>query len=78
VVVPIYETSSRDDCAYLLSDSGAHALICEDAEQLEKTAGLDLPALRLTVAFEDAEERAVASTAFRSEVVPSSQGVPSR
>jgi long-chain acyl-CoA synthetase len=54
VVVPIYQTSSRDECAYILADAGACAVVCEDAEQLEKVAGLALPALKLTVAFEDA------------------------
>lgn len=60
VVVPIYQTSSREECAYLLADSGARALLCEDKEQLEKIAGLDLPSLEYTIAFEDAEEPAVA------------------
>jgi long-chain acyl-CoA synthetase len=55
VVVPIYQTNSRDECAYLLSDSRARVLVCENDEQLEKTAGLarDLPALERVVAIED-------------------------
>jgi long-chain acyl-CoA synthetase len=56
VVVPIYETSSRDDCAYILADAAVRAVVCENAEQLAKVAGLDLPALRTTIAFEDAGE----------------------
>jgi long-chain acyl-CoA synthetase len=54
VVVPIYPTSSRDECAYILADAGAKAVVCEDAEQLERIAGLDLAALKLTIAIEDA------------------------
>jgi long-chain acyl-CoA synthetase len=60
IVVPVYETSTRGDCAYLLSDSGARVVICENKEQLEKTRGLELPALQLTIAFEDAGEGALA------------------
>ena len=56
IVVPIYETSSRDDCAHVLSDSGAKAVICEDEKQFEKTRGLDLPALQLTISFEQVDE----------------------
>jgi long-chain acyl-CoA synthetase len=56
VVVPIYQTSSREECAYILADAAARAVVCEDAEQLAKVAGLELPALQLTIAFEDAGE----------------------
>jgi long-chain acyl-CoA synthetase len=35
-VVPIYHTNSPEECAYVLSHSGARVLICEDAEQLRK------------------------------------------
>ena len=40
IVVPIYQTNSRDECAYLLADSRARVLICENEEQLRKTEGL--------------------------------------
>jgi long-chain acyl-CoA synthetase len=49
VVVPIYQTSSRQDCAHVLRDSGAVACVCEDADQVAKIAGLDLGNLRLVV-----------------------------
>ena len=42
--------------AYILADAVARAVVCEDAEQLAKVAGLELPALQLTIAFEDAGE----------------------
>jgi long-chain acyl-CoA synthetase len=57
VVVPIYQTNSRDECAYLLSDSRARLLICENDEQLRKIEGLarDLPELERVIAIDDAE-----------------------
>ena len=59
VVVPIYQTSSRDESAYILADAGARAVVCEDEEQLAKVKGLDLPQLQLTIAFEDAGDEAL-------------------
>jgi long-chain acyl-CoA synthetase len=59
LVVPIYQTSSRDESAYILADAGARAVVCEDAEQLAKVAGLVLPDLQLTIAFEDATENVI-------------------
>ena len=62
VVVPIYQTNSREECRYVVADSAARGLICEDAEQLEKTAGFEheLPALEFTFAFETADGGAIA------------------
>jgi long-chain acyl-CoA synthetase len=62
IVVPIYQTNSRDECRYVVADSAARALICEDPEQLEKTAGFgdELPALELTLAFDGAMGDAIA------------------
>jgi long-chain acyl-CoA synthetase len=47
-VVPIYPTNSPQECAWVLSDSEAVAVICEDAAQVAKvTASRDaLPELR--------------------------------
>jgi long-chain acyl-CoA synthetase len=36
VVVPIYHTSSPDECRHVLTDSGARAVLCEDAAQAAK------------------------------------------
>jgi long-chain acyl-CoA synthetase len=36
VVVPIYQTSSPAECLHVLRDSGARAVLCENAEQLAK------------------------------------------
>jgi long-chain acyl-CoA synthetase len=38
VVVPIYPTNSPEECEWVLSDSGASAVICEDAGQVAKVA----------------------------------------
>ncbi len=35
-VVPIYPTNSPEECEWVLADSGARAVICEDAAQVEK------------------------------------------
>jgi long-chain acyl-CoA synthetase len=36
VVVPMYPTSSPEECAWVASNSGARAIICEDAAQVAK------------------------------------------
>ena len=56
IVVPIYQTNSRDECEYLLADSRARLLVCENDEQLRKTEDFaaDLPELERVVALEDA------------------------
>jgi len=38
LVVPIYPTSPALECAYVLGNSGARFVICEDAGQLAKVA----------------------------------------
>src|SRR5262249_17262892 len=40
VVVPIYQTNSPEECHWVLSDSEACAVICEDEEQLAKIAAV--------------------------------------
>jgi long-chain acyl-CoA synthetase len=54
VVVPIYPTNSPDECEWVLSDSGARAVFCEDDEQLAKIAEVRerVPDLETVVAFE--------------------------
>jgi long-chain acyl-CoA synthetase len=39
VVVPIYHTSSPAECRYIVEDSGARVILCEDGAQLAKLAG---------------------------------------
>jgi long-chain acyl-CoA synthetase len=38
VVVPIYQTNSPEECLWVISDSGASAIVCEDDAQLAKLA----------------------------------------
>jgi long-chain acyl-CoA synthetase len=38
VVVPIYQTNSPEECLWVISDSGARAIVCEDEAQLAKLA----------------------------------------
>ena len=38
VVVPIYQTNSPEECEWVISDSYARMIVCEDAEQLAKIA----------------------------------------
>jgi long-chain acyl-CoA synthetase len=54
VVVPVYPTSSPRDCEWVLGDSGARAVICEDAIQVEKVRAVrrELRALEHVVCIE--------------------------
>ncbi len=47
-VVPIYPTNSPEECEWVIADSGARTVICEDAGQLAKIASIRerLPRLR--------------------------------
>ena len=40
VVVPIYQTNSPEECLWVISDSEASAIICEDEQQLAKIAAI--------------------------------------
>src|ERR1700704_513962 len=48
VVVPIYQTNSPEECLWVISDSGACAIVCENEEQLEKIAAIrdQVPGIR--------------------------------
>ncbi len=54
VVVPIYQTNSPEECHWVISDSSACAIVCEDAEQLAKVAAVRdrLPELRTVIAID--------------------------
>ncbi|HEY7953015.1 MAG TPA: long-chain fatty acid--CoA ligase [Solirubrobacteraceae bacterium] len=54
VVVPIYQTNSPEECAWVLSDSGACAIVCEDEQQLAKVAAVrdQLPQLRTVIVMD--------------------------
>jgi long-chain acyl-CoA synthetase len=54
VVVPVYQTSSAEECRYVLGHSGAVAVICEDADQTAKVDRVraDLPDLSHVLVME--------------------------
>jgi long-chain acyl-CoA synthetase len=56
VVVPIYQTNSPEECLWVISDSGASAILCEDEEQLAKIAAIrdQLPHLRTVIVIDGA------------------------
>jgi long-chain acyl-CoA synthetase len=55
VVVPIYQTNSPEECEWVAGNSGAVAVICEDAAQLAKVEQVRerLPELRHTVGMDE-------------------------
>ncbi len=61
-VVPIYQTNSPEECLWVISDSSACAIVCEDAEQLEKIAAIrdQVPNLRTIIVVDPPEEGSIA------------------
>jgi long-chain acyl-CoA synthetase len=57
IVVPIYQTNSPEECHWVLSDSDACAVVCEDASQLAKIAEIRdrLPSLRTIIVMDPPE-----------------------
>jgi long-chain acyl-CoA synthetase len=58
IVVPIYQTNSPEECLWVISDSGASAIVCENAEQLAKIAAIrdQLPNLRIVIVIDGVDE----------------------
>ncbi|HEY3959238.1 MAG TPA: AMP-dependent synthetase/ligase [Solirubrobacteraceae bacterium] len=54
VVVPIYQTNSPEECLWVISDSDACAIVCENASQLAKVAAVRerLPHLRTVIVID--------------------------
>ncbi|MGO9761300.1 MAG: AMP-dependent synthetase/ligase [Solirubrobacteraceae bacterium] len=54
VVVPIYQTNSPEECLWVISDSDACAVVCEDDAQLAKIAAIrdQLPNLRTVIVID--------------------------
>ncbi|MFZ1155723.1 MAG: long-chain fatty acid--CoA ligase, partial [Solirubrobacteraceae bacterium] len=54
VVVPIYQTNSPEECQWVISDSGATAIVCEDDAQLAKIAAIrdQTPNLRTIIVMD--------------------------
>ena len=67
LVVPIYPTSSALECAFLLGNSGARFLVCENAAQHAKVAPTrrELEALEQVIAFEPLGSDAVSLEELR-------------
>jgi long-chain acyl-CoA synthetase len=59
VVVPIYQTNSPEECHWVISDSGARTIVCENAEQLAKIAAVRdrLPQLGNVIVIDGEEAR---------------------
>jgi long-chain acyl-CoA synthetase len=55
VVVPVYASSSPDECAWVAGDSGAVAAICQTGEHVDKLVAVRdrLPALRTILSMSD-------------------------
>src|SRR3984957_16493688 len=58
VVVPIYQTNSPEERLWVIADSGASAIVCEDASQLAKIAAVRerLPELRSVIVIDPPAE----------------------
>jgi long-chain acyl-CoA synthetase len=66
VVVPIYQTNSPDECLWVISDSGACAIVCEDEEQLAKIVAIkdQVPNLRTVIVMDAGAAGSSAATAL--------------
>jgi long-chain acyl-CoA synthetase len=53
-VVPIYQTNSPEECLWVISDSEASAIVCEDEEQLNKIVAIkdQVPNLRTVIVID--------------------------
>jgi long-chain acyl-CoA synthetase len=76
VVVPIYQTNSPEECLWVLSDSDACAIVCEDEEQLEKIAAIreQVPNLRTIIVIDPPSDAGIASGA--SDAVKALEAIP--
>jgi long-chain acyl-CoA synthetase len=56
VAVPIYPTNSPEECQWVAGNSEAHAIVCENAEQVAKIRAVqgDLPALETIIVVDPA------------------------
>jgi long-chain acyl-CoA synthetase len=63
VVVPIYQTNSPEECLWVISDSDACAVICENDEQLAKIAAIAdrVPNVRTVIVMEPTAGNATAA-----------------
>jgi long-chain acyl-CoA synthetase len=76
VVVPIYQTNSPEECLWVMSDSGACAIVCEDEQQLAKVIAIQdqLPNLRTVIVIDPpaADDRAAGNPSQTNGSAPGS------
>src|SRR5215217_6008925 len=67
-VVPVYHTNSPEECEYVLSHSGAKAILLEDAQQAAKLASVrgSLPELEHVIVLTGEAEGAITLADLRS------------
>jgi len=72
VVVPIYQTNSPEECLWVISDSDACAIVCEDASQLAKIAAIrdTLPNLRTIIAIDPPSGEDASTEIAALEAIP--------
>jgi long-chain acyl-CoA synthetase len=68
VVVPIYQTNSPEECLWVISDSGASAIVCEDEEQLAKIVAIkdQVPNLRTVIVMDASAASASAASTLNA------------
>jgi long-chain acyl-CoA synthetase len=78
VVVPIYQTNSPEECLWVISDSGACAIVCEDDEQLAKIVAIrdQIPNLRTVIVMETESSEPVLEAITLEEVRERGRGRP--
>lgn len=65
VVVPIYHTSSAEECAYVLDNSGASIVFCGDTEQASKVAQAHGRCLKYVIMLDGAADGAITLAELR-------------
>jgi long-chain acyl-CoA synthetase len=66
ISVPVYATNAPEECEWVLGNSGAVAVVCEDADQLAKIAAVRdrLPALQTVVVMKASDASSDAGSAL--------------
>ena len=72
VVVPIYQTNSPEECLWVISDSDASSIVCENAQQLAKIAAIRdrVPGLRTIIVMDPPAGEAGGNGAASREAPP--------
>ena len=72
VVVPIYQTNSPEECLWVISDSDASSIVCENGQQLAKIAAIRdrVPGLRTIIVMDPPAGEAGGNGAASREAPP--------